>query len=71
MPPASATHADPLPFTCREALTHNLLRYDRALDSYGAQTGLYEKLDTSAVNAALKKYLNPEQLVEVMAGSFE
>ena len=47
------------------------LRYDRAFDSYGAQTGLYEKLDTSAVNAALKKYLNPDQLVEVMAGSFE
>ena len=47
------------------------LRYDRAFDSYGAQTGLYEKLDTSAVNAALKKYLNPDQLVEVMAGTFE
>jgi predicted Zn-dependent peptidase len=47
------------------------LRYDRAFDSYAAQTSLYEKLDTSAVNAALKKYLNPEQLVEVMAGSFE
>ncbi len=47
------------------------LRYDRAFDSYGTQTGLYEKLDTSAVNAALKKYLNPDQLVEVMAGTFE
>ncbi len=47
------------------------LRYDRPFDSYAAQTGLYEKLDTPAVNAALKKYLNPEQLVEVMAGTFE
>ena len=47
------------------------LRYDRAFDSYGVQTSLYEKLDTPAVNAALKKYLNPDQLVEVMAGTFE
>ena len=35
------------------------LRYDRAFDSYGAQTGLYEKLDTSAVNAAIKKIPEP------------
>ena len=47
------------------------LRYERPFDSYTLQTAAYERLDTAAVNAALKKYLNPDALVEVLVGSFE
>ena len=47
------------------------LRYDRPLDSYAQLGASFAALDTTAVNAALKKYLNPDAMVEVLAGSFE
>jgi hypothetical protein len=31
----------------------------------------YTKVDADAVNAALKKYLLPQRLVEITAGSFQ
>lgn len=46
------------------------LRYDRALDSYAQTTKSYEDLDSGKVNAALKKYLKVDDLVEALAGSF-
>ena len=47
------------------------LRFNKPLDHYAALTPLFEKLDTVAVNAALKKYLEVANLREVLAGSFE
>jgi zinc protease len=48
----------------------NNLRYDRPLD-YAAKFDIaYQQLDAAAVNTALKKYLDPERLWEVVAGSF-
>jgi zinc protease len=48
----------------------NSLRYNQPLD-YGAKFDkAYEALDTAAVNAALKKYLDPELLWDAAAGTF-
>ena len=51
-------------------LLANNLRWERDMTRYTAFTQAYEKLDTDAVNAALRKYLRLDQLVEVTAGSF-
>ena len=47
------------------------LRYDRPLDYATRFDKAYEALDSAAINAALKKYLNPDRLWEVVAGSFK
>jgi zinc protease len=46
------------------------LRHGRDMAHYARFTQAYETLDADAVNAALKKYLRPERMVEVTAGSF-
>jgi zinc protease len=46
------------------------LREDRALDANKEFDERYEKLDSAAVNAALKKYLDVALLREVVAGTF-
>jgi zinc protease len=46
------------------------LREGRALDANLEFDAKYEKLDTTSVNAALKKYLDLALLKEVVAGSF-
>ncbi len=46
------------------------LREDRALDANKEFDERYEKLDSAAVNAALKKYLDVSLLREVVAGTF-
>jgi zinc protease len=49
----------------------NNLRFGRPLD-YGAKFDTaYQQLDTAAINAALKKHLNPDLLWEVVAGTFK
>jgi zinc protease len=48
----------------------NNMRYDHPLD-YGAQFDkAYQQLDTAAINAALRKHLDPDRLWEVVAGTF-
>ncbi len=47
------------------------LRYDRPLDYASRFDKAYEALDTAAINTALKKYLDPDRLWEVVAGSFK
>jgi zinc protease len=47
------------------------LRYNRPLDYASHFDKAYEALDTTAINAALKKYLDPDRLWEVVAGSFK
>jgi zinc protease len=47
------------------------LRYDRPLDYATRFDKAYEALDTAAINAALKKHLDPDRLWEVVAGSFK
>ena len=46
------------------------LRFGRDMRHYARFTEAYEKLDADAVNAALRKYLQLDRLVEVTAGSF-
>ena len=46
------------------------LREDRALDANKEFDERYEKLDSTSVNAALKKYLDVTLLREVVAGTF-
>jgi zinc protease len=46
------------------------LRYDRPLDYATRFDKAYEALDTAAINAALKKHLDPDRLWEVVAGTF-
>lgn len=48
----------------------NNLRWDRDMTRYARLTEAYSKLDTDTVNAALRKYLDVNRLVEVAAGSF-
>ena len=47
------------------------IRYDRPLDYATRFDKAYEALDTAAINAALKKHLDPDRLWEVVAGSFK
>ena len=49
---------------------HNNLRWGRDMTRYARLTAAYEAVSTEAVNAALKKYLDLDKLVEVVAGSF-
>jgi zinc protease len=46
------------------------LRWGRDMARYARHTEAYDKLDTDAVNAALKKYLQLGLLTEVAAGTF-
>jgi zinc protease len=47
------------------------LRYGRPLDYATRFDKAYEALDTAAINAALKKHLDPDRLWEVVAGSLK
>jgi zinc protease len=47
------------------------LRYDRPLDYATRFDKAYEALDAAAINSALQKYLDPDRLWEVVAGSFK
>ena len=51
-------------------LLANNLRWGRDMARYDRLTKAYETLDADAINAALKKYLDLDKLVEVFAGSF-
>ena len=51
-------------------LLANNLRWGRDMERYDRLTRAYATLDADAVNAALKKYLDLDKLVEVFAGSF-
>jgi zinc protease len=57
------------PANAIETIAFNL-REDRALDANKEFDERYEKLDSAAVNAALKKYLDVALLREVVAGTF-
>jgi len=46
------------------------VRHGHDMQHYARFTEAYEKLDADAVNAAMRKYLRPERLVEVTSGSF-
>jgi len=48
----------------------NNLFYGRDMARYAKFTAAYDKLDADAVNAALKKYLLVDRMVEVTAGTF-
>jgi zinc protease len=48
----------------------NNLRFGRDMSRYAQLGAAYERLDADAVNAALRKYLRPERMVEATAGSF-
>ena len=48
----------------------NNLRFGLPLDFVARFDAAYEQLDAAAVNAALRKYINPEQLWDAAAGSF-
>jgi zinc protease len=49
----------------------NNLRFDRPLDFGARFDNAYRQLDAAAINAALKKHLNPDRLWEVVVGSFK
>ena len=51
-------------------LLANNLRWARSMERYGRTTEAYAQVDAEAVNAALRRYLDPQRLVEVTAGSF-
>ena len=51
-------------------LLANNLRWGRDMATYARFTEAYSKLDADAVNGALRKYLDVNQMVEVTAGSF-
>ncbi len=57
------------PFNTVSGIASNL-RFDRPLDYAAIFDKAYEALDASAVNAALKKYLEVERLRDVAVGSF-
>lgn len=46
------------------------LRLDRTMEFYSQQTEAIRRLDAEAVNAAMRKYIDPAALLEVAAGSF-
>ncbi len=48
----------------------NNLRYDRDMSRFTYFKEAYEKLDAEAVNAALRKHLDVNRMVEVAAGTF-
>ncbi len=48
----------------------NNLRYGKSLDYATRFDKAYEALDAAAINAALKKYLDPDRLWDVVAGTF-
>ncbi|MEJ8846935.1 M16 family metallopeptidase [Variovorax rhizosphaerae] len=48
----------------------NLLRHGHGMQRHAAFDEAYRKLDANAVNAALRKYLRPDRMVEIMAGTF-
>lgn len=47
------------------------MRLNRPLDFYGSFTTQFQALDATAVNAALKKYIDVGALREVVAGTFD
>ncbi|VTU28394.1 M16 family metallopeptidase [Variovorax sp. PBL-E5] len=48
----------------------NNLRYGRDMTRYAQLNAAYDKLDADTVNAALRKYLRVERMVEITAGTF-
>lgn len=48
---------------------HNL-RFVRDMGRHAQLSTAYERLDVDAVNAALRNYLQPDRIMEAIAGSF-